>query len=452
MSERFEWLRERVSRMKAWCQGHRRALIEHGKTVLIAGLFVSAVFLSGKAGLFGGAANLAAWRGRVMAVEAPETGMSKQEYTEVAQPLAVAVCLGDGGRYATAYSQETKTVYERFAAYLGEALGSAGVPEIITRTQWEKALSDRGIYFDYVREQSLLCVGAWQGISVPESIARHEARQLFLAVESGGVRLYYRSADNGNYYRCTTALTKTAVESRMEIYQPGQAVFAFEQPIDSGLDPNALLVPDMGEVRTVMVSNPGVPQMVEETMLLFGMNYITATSYSESDGGAVYLDGSSTLRLSGDGAITFERGGVSGGTAGRNGEASLPEVIDGLYQTTLRLTEGRGEGQIRLTEAIYEEDGETYTVRFDYFIDGMPVCLTQGSAAEYTVSHGKILRAQVYLRQYHFTGETQTALPTTQAAALVAACGGRELVRVYEDSGESVTVSWLIGSLTGEEH
>ncbi len=82
----------------------------------------------------------------------------------------------------------------------------------------------------------------------------------------------------------------------------------------------------------------------------------------------------------------------------------------------------------------------------------MPVCLTQGSAAEYTVSHGKILRAQVYLRQYHFTGETQTALPTTQAAALVAACGGRELVRVYEDSGESVTVSWLIGSLTGEEH
>ena len=71
MSERFEWLRERVSRMKAWCQGHRRALIEHGKTVLIAGLFVSAVFLSGKAGLFGGAANLAAMS-RMLKVMAKE--------------------------------------------------------------------------------------------------------------------------------------------------------------------------------------------------------------------------------------------------------------------------------------------------------------------------------------------------------------------------------------------
>lgn len=452
MSEKLEWLRERRARMGAWCRAHRRPLIEHGKTVLIAGLFVSAVFLSGKAGLFGGAGDLAAWRGRVMAAEATETGTSKREYTEVAQPLVMAVSLGEGARYATAYSPETQTVYERFAAYLGEALGSAGTPEMVTRAQWETALTGRGVYFDYVREQSLLCIGAWQGITVPENIARHEARQLFLSVESGGVRLYYRSADNGNYYRCTTALTKTALESRMEIYQPGQAMFAFEQSIDSGLDPNALLVPDMGEVRAVMVSNPGVPQMVEETMLLFGMNYITATSYTESDGGAVYLDGSSTLRLSVDGAITFERGGVSGGTAGRNGEANLPEVIDGLYQTTLRLTEGRGEGQIRLTEAVYEEDGETYTVRFDYFIDGMPVCLAQGSAAEYTVSQGKILRAQVYLRQYHFTGETQTALPTAQAAALIQACGGKELVRVYEDSGESVTVSWLIGPLNGEEH
>ena len=437
--------RATLGRLTSWVRAHRTAVIDHGKTALIVVLCLSAVVLAGKTGLFGGTEPLEALRDRFISASGNSSvSTGKEDYQETARPSVIAVSPETGTRYGAAFSNETDTMYDRFATCLGEALGSAGTPEAVNRTQWETALSGTGVFFDYVQDQSLLCIAAWQGTSVPGTAAGHSARRFFLSVQDNGVRLYYISAATGQAYRCTTALAKSTLESRMDAYPSNGAVFAFENEAYSALDGDVLIVPDTQEVRSLSVSNPGTPGSAEEIMQLFGMNHITATNYPESDGGRVYLDGDNTLRLGADGVISFERGAAQE-TPLRvwNGRDSLPDVVDALYQTTLKLMDGLGDAGIRLVRAEYDAPSETDTVSFGYYLDGMQICLSTGNAADYVVSRDQILQATVRLRQYHLTGETQTPLPGVQAAALVAATGGSEPIRVYRDNGDSVTVEWL---------
>jgi len=445
---------DRPDKVTGWMSTHRGALVEHGKSLLILLLLVNAIILSGKAGLFGEDDVLQSLGRRFHIDTLHETDSGNQEYSAIAQPLVMAVSSETGVRYAAAYSGETAALYERFATYLGEALGSAGTPQLVGREEWETALSGKGVFFDYVYPQSLQCVAAWQGTQISEEVSDHWASRFFLAVRSddlslsdhNDVTLYYLSPA-GSYYRCTTALAKSNVEAQMAQYESNGAEFAFENGAYDALDRYTMLVPENSEVPSISVSNPGIPQSIEETMLLFGMNYITASNYPENDGGTVYVDGTSTLRLASDGSIAFERsGGQPASVTVWDSTNSLPDMLEGLYQITEKLTGGKGQAEIQLTNLTYEEATNTYFVCFDYYIDGMQVCLSDGCAAEYTVSNGRIIQANVRLREYQLTGETQTTLTFPQAAALVTASGGRTLVRVYQDSGDGVMVSWLIGT------
>lgn len=433
-----------------WLEVNRRAMIEHGKTLLIILLFLSAFFLAEKTGLFGGEEQLAAVKEKIASVLRGSDGngslLSDREYAEAAIPLVMTISPEAGTRYAVTYSAEVEPIFHRFSAYLGEALGSAGIPETVTRAEWEKAVSGKGVFFDYVYPQNLRCIAAWQGTDVPAAAGSHYARRLFLAVETTGVTLYYIADDTDVIYRCGTALAEKAMETHLTVYQSNNASLAFENETYAALDPDTVILPGASEVRSVSVTNPGAAVNAEEVLHLFGMNYITASYYLENDGSMVYLDGDSTLRIGTDGVIHFERGDGEGSAPEEwEGMVSLPDVVDGLLQTTEKLVkETAGDGGITLTQASYRQQQEEYTVTFDYSVDGMRVCLPMGSAAEYTVSEGMITSAVVRLRQYQLTGETQTPLPIVQAAALVAASGGREPVQVYRDTGDSVTVSWMM--------
>ena len=218
----------------------------------------------------------------------------------------------------------------------------------------------------------------------------------------------------------------------------------FEREDAPALDADTLIVPVADTVRAVSVT-PAAPAGTQEAVLqLFGMNAITATSYQEARGTTVYLDGDSTLRMGTDGVITYEReSGSAPAEMDLRGTAGLPDLTEKLYRLLQELSGEASEcSEIRLESTGYDPRRDEYTVRFAYFIDGMQVRCAPGGMAEFTVSGGVMTRAQIMLRQYQFTGETQTPLPAVQAAALVAACGGTDPVRVYQDLGDRVTVSW----------
>lgn len=446
-----EWKRRAAAwtgRVRLWLKENRGALLERGKTLLIVLLFLSACFFADQSGVL----NLGGLSGlpdRIAGLLGPgdpgPAAPDGREYAAAARPQVMAVSPEAGTRYGAAFSAGAGEVYDRFSAYLGEALGTAGEPETVTRDDWEAALSRRGVYFDFIRPQSLLCLAAWQGTTVPESAAEHYAKRFFLSVGEQSVLLYYE-LESGRICRCGISLDNSAVDSRMALYQSNGAYFAFERELDA-LEADTLIVSQADSVRTVSVSAGAYGDTQESVLQLFGMNAITATSYPEANGTTVYLDGSSTLRLNGDGMIAYERDpGQDMPDPGLRGTAGLPELVDRLYRMALTLTGGTGEcGELQLTRASYDPRSDCHTVEFSWFIDGMEVCCDSGPAAAFTLTGGVLTRAELWLRQYQFTGETQTPLPAPQAAALVAASGKTELARVYQDQGDRVAVSWQMG-------
>lgn len=439
-----------TARAAGWLKEHRKQIVEQGKTLLILLLFCSACVLAGKTGVLNGN-GLSSVRAEFMNwLDRGGTGTHNtdvREYAAGARPQVMAVLPEAGTRYGAMYSGDVDTLYARFSTYLGEALGTAGTPEAVSRETWENALSRCGVYFDFIEPESLVCLAAWQGTEGPESAAEHWARRLFLSVEEQGGWLYYLSEEDGVIYRCATAIDQSAALSRMAVYQPNGAYFAFEREENAGLDPDVMILPGSTEVRVVSVTGLGLPEAPETLMRRFGMNDITATSYLEASGTTVYLDGDSTLRLAGDGTVSFERG-QDRSEAGTFplGLEGLPETVDTLYRMVMELMgTAATDGELRLVSADYDARRDAQTVRFAWFLDGMQVCAPGGVAAEFTVARGELVQARICLRQYQFTGETQTPLPPVQAAALAVVSGGTELERVYQDTGDRVTVSWRIG-------
>lgn len=439
----------RTVRISAWFKEHKKRLIERGKTVLILLLFFSACFLSAQTGILreSDISNLKLWAADLLnGADSTPASSSGKKYAVAARPQVMAVSPEPGTRYAAMYSSEVDNLYDRFSAYLGEALGTAGTPETVTRQVWEEALSRKGVFFDFITPESLVCLAAWQGISVPNSTLGYNARRLFLSVEEAGVRLYYISEQDGQIYRCTTALDRSSVESRIAAYQSNAAWFAFEREETAGLDPDVMILPGAKEVWAISASGVDTVEPSETLLQYFGMNAITATSYSESNGTAVYLDGDRTLRVSGDGRISYEyEAEAAFPDNAAHGISALPEAVDKMYRTLVELAaDSMGDSEIRLTGAAYDEQNDIYTIKFAYFIDGMQVCYAWGDAAEFTITGGTLTHANIQLRQYKLTGETQIPLPFVQAAALTLAEGGTEAVRVYQDMGDFVTVSWQI--------
>lgn len=436
-------------RIKAWLKEHNRDLMERGKTLLIVLLFCSAFVLAGKTGVLGDEGLTAITVGVVDWFDGGTAGSNvsnAREYAAGARPQVMAVSPEAGTRYGAMYSSDVDTLYARFSTYLGEALGTAGTPESVSRSTWERALSQRGVYFDFIVPESLVCLAAWQGTSVSDSAASYSARKLCLSVEGKTVCLYYISAQDGNVYRCSTALEESAVTSRMSVYQPNGAYFVFEREGNAALDPDVLILPGASEVRSVSVSGGSAPEDTETLMRQFGMNEITASSYLEASGTTVYLDGDSTLRIAEDGTIHYECGTPAAGENSLGGTMGLPEIVDELYRMTQECIGFASQaGELRLVSAAYDDRQDTHTVRFAYFLDGMQVCDGAGEAASFTFTSGVLTQAQMRPRLYEFTGETQTPLPSVQAAALAAAAGGTDPVRVYQDTGDRVTVSWRIG-------
>jgi len=450
MTKRREKARERKDRALGWLRLHRTEIIERGKTLLIVLLFLSACFFADRSGILG-KGGLSAVQTRLAAVlHVNDTGpddSGSREYAAAARPQVMTVSPEPGTRYGAAFCGEVDDTYERFAAYLGEALGTAGQSEPVTWEQWRSAVSGMGVFFDFIDPQSLVCLAAWQGVSMPDSVADGYARRLFLSVEKSAVRLYFISADSGMAYCCDTALDSAAVESRMEAYRSNGTYFAFEREEAAVLDPNSVIVPGADEVRSVSVS-AGVPAGTQESILqLFGMNSITATSYLEARGTTVYLDGDSTLRMGRDGVIDYEQeSGRSAADMDLHGVSELPNIVDRLYRMVLELAGEESDcAELRLTAASYDRGKDEYYVSFSYFIDGMQVCYAAGDTAKFTVTGGTLTQARICLRQYQFTGENQTPLPAVQASALVSAAGGKDMARVYQDLGDRVTVSWRMG-------
>ena len=412
----------------------RKRLLEWGKNVLIVVLVITALMLGSLTGVFGG---LRRSDGLQDDAVLPESG----GVAAAAMPFVMAVADGHVGRCGVTYGAERiEALYERFSAALGEALGSSGTPEEVTEQQWRAALGGPGVYFDYLYEQPLSVLSAWLGTEVTGGAGAHTARRICLALEGDGLALYYVRARSGGFYRCETALSASAVSARLQEYTSNGASFVWELTEDENLDPYALFEEGLQTLSHAEGTNPIRDTAVSGQLPeLFG--FAAARSYTEEDD-TVYVEGDATLRVSSSGAVNYRcyEEGLELGGAYMSAQAVV-EAARALCQRGPGAS--CGAAKLGLSDVRYDQNTNTYTVCFEYAVDGVPVRLPEGPAAELTVTDGRLQEAAIHFRSYALTTETTTPLPPALAMAAVRAAGGGEPLLAYVDSVSAVNLRWL---------
>lgn len=438
---------------------NRKKLIEAVKSLFIVLLLISALILGNKTDLFShflsssaviaGVADFAKLIGGGQ--PAPGDAALGGDYSPAAMPRFIMMNSQNGLSYCIKYNRELLAdTYRQFSVELGEALGSSGEPVMVPMREWEAALVGPGVFFDFLYEQPLDVLSGWLGMYIDSAAKDHTARYICLARDGDNLDLYYIREKDHAAYKCDTALSYGSISSKLESYSLDNSSFAFEFSEDYDLlDPYFIILNQLPEVYELTAGNPLYAGIDEEGLLgLLNINSIVAIPYTEPDGTKVYVDGDVTLRVYPSGIAVFRQSGEEGLKIGTSNSASSSEVVEKAYSIAAEsIGKYCGAAEPCFTGITYNAETEIFTITFDYSLNGLPIKRTDGlHALEMQVKNGIVTNLSLNYREYGFTGSilSPSPLPEKQAAVLVQAKGGGEPLLVYEDSGSSVSVSWLI--------
>ncbi|MCL1829299.1 MAG: hypothetical protein FWG32_07370 [Oscillospiraceae bacterium] len=432
---------------------NKETAVERTKNILITLLVLCAIVLAGQTRLIPGfvpsdmAGNLfiaLSGAGKVMPPGASPD--ESQTFPPAAYPLFSAVTSKNSGRCGVKYDGRILSeIYGRFSGSLAEALGSAGEPEQVSETEWKNALAETGIFFDYLYEQRLSVLAGWLGADMSSGAGEHFARRICLAEHADGVSLYYIRSGDGEVNRCATALALSSFRTRTEesLSVSGGAYFAFELgELFSLTDPYTLIPDFIPDVYELSSGNPLTSHVSDEKLLsLFELNSFIASPYVEAGGAVVYVEPGAVLRVYPNGRAVFRRNTVSAASealsASEAVEAARAFIAAGIGAYC-------GAAEPILSGLSYSVENKTYTLTFEYVVNGIPVSVAGAeAAAEIIITNGTLTSATVFFREYR-PGEKADILPYKQVAAIVREFGGGEPLLIYEDYGESVAVNRVI--------
>ena len=407
----------------------------------IVALFVTALLLLRHTGYYTGFRDML--MGGAETGGSAETGAGELPRAAVnVQPLAVTVCGPEGGaRYGAAYDENTATVFRRFSVELGEALGSADSPVEIDEAAFRESLSGCGVSFRFAAPLQLRLLAGWLGTEMSGAAAQDSAALICLAASETEVALCYRTAE-GSAFRCATAARPEALRARTAEYPPNGALFAWET---DRVEDGDFLMLQTPPAPAVVKSAVTLPQAEERDALLraMGMNSFVASSYTEADGTVVYVNDETSLRLNPSGTVFFRR--AASPDAG-DGGADLAAAADIAWRAAERsIALSCGDAALTFSEASYSESQRTVTVYLDYTLNGIPVSLSSGHAAEIVLRGETLIQARLQLRSFALTEETTTLLPYLQAAAIAAARDAEPALE-YVDVGDAMECMWVIAN------
>ena len=351
-------------------------------------------------------------------------------------PRAVLVRFSDGGAQGSAYDGETtEQAFRRFAAVLGEALGSAGSPETIPEETFRGGMDAGCVFVDPGMAFPLGLLSDWLGAGGGGAADRN-ADLLYLGLDGNEVRFFFREGEE--YFCCPTATQAETLKARMEDFQAAAAYFAFENERLAGTEPYTVVLESMPELYTVIAGSAGSEAGPQQLMDAMGMNSYVTSSYFDADGTLVLMEGGRTLRLNPDGTLYYRD------TEGADKIAAGDSVAAVNYACRLaQQSLGAFCGDAKIVFTGMETAGSVYTIWLDYAVSGVPVRLTDRHAATVMIDGGVVRWASMELRHYTRSSTTETVLPMVQAAAIASARGDGTLSLVYADGGERTRCIWV---------
>lgn len=419
----------------------KQALLDWGRRALIALLLVSAVLLLRRTGYYDGIRSR--FGGSIGAMAERNTGAQAAlpHPTGVMLPLAVTVRPAEsGGRWGAAYdAEQTAAAFQRFSVDLSEALGSAGAPDALTEEDFRACLNRCCVVMHFSEPLYLELLSGWLGIEMNAETARQEVRILCLSASETEAALCCRTAA-GELFRCATAVHAEAFRSRAAEFTPNGTIYGWESDRISAGD-DTVLLDELPEIAAVKSAVPALRDGDPDAILTaLGMNSFVTSSYSEADGTVVYVSDETTMRVSPNGTVFFRRAGSP--EAGE--PAALTEAVSRAYQTAEQcLGPFLGDGALHFAGVTDNAAQRSQTVLLDYTVNGIPVRLASGHAAEIVLRGETVIQARLQLRQFTLTEGRTELLPCVQAAAIAALRQGRPEL-VYADAGDATECMWVI--------
>lgn len=421
---------------------HSKKFIEGSKNALIAVLLVTASLLLVRTGVFDlRASGSSGAKGGSRSVQ-QQTGAAASSKLAVSGPYVIAVTNSSGSHCGLMYDgTELRQAYDRLSAYLSEAFGSAGETKQVSRDEWLAALKKQGVYFDFAYPQPLSLLASALGTNMTSSASGHSAARFCIAVDAASVSLYYCRAEDGEYYRCDTAISGSALEAKLRDWSPNGAKFLFETDyVFDQVDGCFLIEEGQAALHSASAQNPlntdYSPSALAE---VFNMNSYMASHYTESDGTEVYVDGGSILRIYSGGSVSYKSSDSAAGGTGIDAALSAASAA-----AAATVGKSCGTAAVTLRYVNYDTRAGSYTVRYGYDLGGIPVSLGDAEAAEFTVTGGVVTAAELKFREYTYSGEEDSPLPAVQAMAVVQASGGGMPLLCYVDRGGTVAAGWTI--------
>ena len=354
------------------------------------------------------------------------------------RPVAVTIRGPEGGaRYGAAYEATTEAVLRRFSVDLGEALGSAGDPAACSEADFRRRLDDCCVCFHFADPMPLELLADWLGTDL-SGAAADSAVLVCLSVTETETVLSYKNPE-GECFVCATAARPDGLRARAAEYPPNGAQYAWET--DRIGDGDTLILQSAPN-PVVVKSALALPAGAERDALLtaVGMNSFVASSYTEADGTVVYVNDETTLRLNPNGAAVFRRA-AGPDTRGNDSMTASADAAWRLIERSIGVT--AGDAVLYLSGVRWSESQHTYTVYADYMVDGIPVSLASGHAAEIVMRGEIVLQARLQFRRFTKTEERTDLLPWLQAAAIALKRGSSPAL-VYADAGEATECMWVI--------
>ena len=403
------------------------SLLRRGLIVLLT---ASAVFLALESGVFT-TGRQTAMGTEVTGAPAPESGEAS-ENAVILRPEAVLVFRADGSRRVSMYDgAATEHAFGQFAALLGEALGTAELPESLTEAEFRSGLVGDGVLLALGADYPLEQVARWLGAGAPARTLG-ETSLLYLTPGAASVELYFRRSE-GDFARCATSAHSELLRARLEEFAGTECLLAFEDETLAGIAPYTILPEVLPELPQAGATVPALEP--RSLMTAFGMNSYVASGYRESDGTEVYLDDQKTLRIAPDGTVTFlARGALSPA----EGEGSAIDQALRLGERTL----GRDLGDAVLAFSQRTVTGTVERVTLVYTLRGVPVHLAAGAAAELSFQNGRLLQAVLRPRSFALREELTPVAPARFAAAIAAGEGGAPSL-VYLERGDWLHCVWV---------
>ena len=417
---------------------------ERVKTLLLVLLSISAVFLGLRTGLFDEPLRAGGFGG-----SAPVRTVADQAYP-AAFPTTIMVSLGEGVYHGQrmdgqgdAEEEGLEVLFGRFAVFFGEALESAGFSEPVTMEEWERALTDLGVFFQYDVEIPGDVLARWFDTEASGELGAME--RMTLSASQNAVYLYYMGRDDLPRRRETT-VDVGALRGQIQSLAPNGAQYGFQVPAFTGTNRSTVLLAQYEGIPVIRGHNAisAVFEHLDTMLEHFGM-HLSRVRYLDVSGVRTMVEDDATLRLTEHGLVHYHCQADAPRLVAWEGERSFAGAVETGREVAQILERLSGDATIQLSDwydASAYSDGQL-VLYFSYYLGGIPVW-TEYPAARIVIRGRYVREVTLFARTFVRTGHFSAVMPELQATA---ASGGEPLTLAYvyaEEGNENWRARWLV--------